>query len=107
MHKQKKDRPKPHYSLDDVKRLITEDRVEFWSSALNGAEDDFGWGSSMILKALKQLREKDFYKQDVSLQNRRLELDFYKATIMGERIYTHFYIDDDVDTLVIQSFKRQ
>jgi len=34
-------------------------------------------------------------------------MDFYKARrLKGENVYTHFYIDDDVPCLVVNSFKQ-
>lgn len=107
MPREEKQTPQPRFPLSEVRGLIAEGRVEIWSCALDDAENDFGWDSTKILEAFNQLQEKHFYKQDDSPKNRLLVMDFYKATIMNEKVYTHFYIDDAARQLVIQSFKRQ
>ena len=107
MPKSKKTKDAPHYALADVKALIASGSVDIWSNALTSADQDFGWDSADILNALAKLNEGDFYKRDVSPKNRFLVMDFYKATVMNERIYTHFYIDDKLERLVVQSFKQE
>jgi len=108
MAKANKEKPKAHYPLEEVRRLIDLDLVDIWPEPLRDAKKDFGWGPDMILEAIKQLEGKHLHKRDVSPKNGLLVMDFYKATVMNEHIYTHFYIEDigDDQILVIQSFKQ-
>lgn len=53
------------------------------------------------------------YSQNISINQKkskvkpRIVIDYYKAPgLNGENIYTHFYVDDSVDKLVINSFKE-
>ncbi len=73
---------------------------------MRSAFADFGWGIQDVKNAYLQLRMSHYYKTDSSKVKPGVALDFYKACIEGEYIYTHFYIDDLTKTLVINSFKQ-
>ncbi len=74
---------------------------------MDGARDAFEWRLHDILDALGRLQSKHFYKSDVSQNDPHLILDFYEACgLKGEDVYTHFYIDRDTDTLIVNSFKE-
>ena len=98
---------KPHYGLSEVKKLIREGKVRIQGNALDGARDAFGWRPHDILDALGRLQSKHFNKSDVSQNDPHSMLDIYKARgLKGENVYTHFYIDRDTDTLIVNSFKE-
>jgi len=98
--------PTSYYSLTEVVQKINNGQVLIKPNALRDAFQLFGWGLSDIKGAYRRLQPRHFYKTDVSKAKAGVYLDFYKATINGERIYTHFYINDE-SVLVINSFHRQ
>ena len=100
-------RTKPFYSLGKVKKLVETGRVLIRGKVLNDARNDFGWETSDILDALKKLQHKHFYKPGESNFTPKIPFDFYKArNLKGENIYTHFYIDNDINMLIVDSFKE-
>ena|GEM_PF-1116932 len=98
---------KSHYQLAEVIQKINNGQVLINSNAERDADQQFGWGLSDIEDAYKKLQPKHFHKTDVSKLKAGVALDFYKATINGEKIYTHFYIDDKSKFLVINSFHEK
>lgn len=108
MAKGTKRRPAPnsYYSLTEVVQKIDEGHAIIRSNAARDAFQLFGWVLSDIFDAYRKLQPKHFCKTDVSKAKPGVYLDFYKASINGERIYTHFYISNE-SFLVINSFKRQ
>ena len=96
----------PHYSLANVVHKINNGQVLIRPNAIRDAFQLFGWTFSDIKAAYRKLQPRHFHKTDVSKVKPGVYLDFYKATINGEDIYTHFYIDDQ-SKLVINSFHRQ
>ncbi len=99
-------RPRSYYDLSEVIQKISDGQVLIQRNASEYASNDFGWGRTEILKAYSMLKPKHFYKTGNSRNIPRLVIDIYKARLYGEDIYTHFYIDDSVEKLVINSFKR-
>jgi hypothetical protein len=99
--------PKSYYSLTDVVQKINDGQVLIKPNAERDAYQLFGWVVSDIKDAYRKLQPRHFYKTDPSKAKAGVYLDFYKATINGERIYTHFYINDKSNLLVINSFKEQ
>jgi len=105
--KRKQDYVRPFYSLKEVRTLIETERVLVTVNALVKAQKDFGWGMDDILNAVKSLRLKDFHKYEQARIDPKIVVDFYKAYgLKGEDVYTHFYIDDETGTLIINSFKK-
>jgi len=98
--------PKSYYSLTEVVQKIDEGQVLINSNAARDAFQLFGWSLSDIRDAYRKLQPKHFSKTNVSRAKAGVYLDFYKATINGEGIYTHFYINNR-SILVVNSFKRQ
>ena len=98
---------KSYYQLSEVIQKIDNGQVLIRSNAERDANQQFGWGLSDIKDAYRKLQPRHFHKTDVSESVAGVVLDFYKATINGERIYTHFYINDKSKCLVINSFKEQ
>jgi hypothetical protein len=75
--------------------------------AREGADKAFGWNSDDILDALMKLQPKHFYKTELSNFEPHFPIDVYKARgIKGENVYTHFYVDNETNRLIIQSFKE-
>ena len=111
MSKGKRKRKKPfrsisYYKLSEVVQKINDGQFLIRENATKYALHDFGWGISEILKVYNMLKPKHFYKTDNSRIIPRLVIDVYRAHLYGEDIYTHFYIDDAMGKLVINSFKR-
>ena len=105
--KSPKGRPGSYYQLSEVKALISSGKVRFGDNALAGAWKAFGWSSEDILAALASLKPCHFYKSDKSIYDPKIVLDFYKAQgLKGENVYTHFYINDHTEELVVNSFKE-
>lgn len=99
--------PKSYYPLSEVIQKINNGQVLIKPNATTDAFQLFGWGLSDIKDAYRKLLPNHFYKTNVSKSKAGAVLDFYKATINGEKIYTHFYIDDKSKFLVINSFHEQ
>ena len=77
------------------------------SQALESALNDFGWELIDILDAFKKLQRKHFHKTENSYFNKDLPIDYYKARdLKGEDVYTHFYIDKEMNVLQVDSFKK-
>ncbi len=93
-----------HYQLSEVIQKINNGQVLINPDVLTDAYQLFGWDSSDIKDAYRKLQAKHFHKTDASKYLPGVALDFYKATINGEKIYTHFYIEDKSKFLVINSF---
>jgi len=98
---------KSYYQLSEVIKKINNGQVLIKPNATIDAYQQFGWGISDIKDAYRRLQPKQFHKTDVSKYIPRVAIDFYKATINGEKIYTHFYINDKSGLLVINSFHEQ
>lgn len=108
--KKGKIRPQSYYSLTEIKQRITNREVVITPDVSQDALKDFGWGISEIKDALMKLQPKHFYKTDrhekKSTLVENVYLDVYKARINGENVYTHFYMYENSNILVIDSFKR-
>lgn len=102
-----RDYARSYYTLVEVLSLIDKGRVLITPNAQRDANQLFGWKRRDIIDVYRKLMPAHFYKTDGSKQKPGVALDFYKATIMGENIYTHFYIDDDEKMLIINSFHSQ
>lgn len=99
---------KSYYQLSEVIQKINDGQVIIRRNALEDAYNQFGWESPDILSAYKKLKNPlHFHKTDASRYIPGVAIDIYKATINGESIYTHFYIDDTSNKLIINSFKEQ
>jgi hypothetical protein len=99
-------RQKSFYKLSEVRQKIAAGEVLINSNAKRCAFQDFGWGVEGILNVYRNLRPKHFYKTESYKGRPTVAVDYYKANLYGEDIYTHFYIDDDEGKLVINSFKE-
>ena len=99
--------PSSYYSLTEVKRKINDGQVKINLNAERDAFQLFGWCLSDIEDAYRRLHPKHFHKTDPAIFKAGVYLDYYKATIKGERIFTHFYIDDKTGLLIINSFHRR
>jgi hypothetical protein len=99
--------PKSYYSLTEVKRKINNRQIVINLNAERDAFQLFGWGLYDIEDAYRRLQPKHFCKTVPAIFKVGAYLDYYKATIKGEKIFTHFYIDDETGLLVINSFHKQ
>ena len=86
---------------------ISKTKVLIKNNAAEDANKQFGWSLSDVKDAYRKLQPKHFHKTDASKCIPRVAIDAYKAIINGEKIYTHFYIDDKSGFLVINSFHEQ
>ena len=96
-----------HYRLEEVIQKINSGQVKFRGNALRDAYKLFGWKVSDIKIAYRKLKPKHFHNTNPSINVPGVIIDAYKATIKGEKIYTHFYIDIDSRFLIVDSFHEQ
>ena len=105
--KKKKKERKPYYPLSVIKDKISKDDVVIRKNALESAENDFRWDDKDILDAINKLQPKHFYKTDPARHVPSRMIDFYKVySLKGEDVYIHLYIHEDINKLVISSFKK-
>jgi len=94
-----------YYSKKKIRTLIEKDAVIIESNALESAKKDFGWDYKKICEALLKIPSRCCYNRKPRFNNPEIWVDYYRAeNIMGENIYTHFYVEND--KLVIDSFKE-
>ena len=98
--------PSSYYSLTEVVKRINNGQVILKPDVSRDAFQLFGWTFRDIQDAYRKLQPRHFHKTEESKLLPGVYLDFYKATINGERIYTHFYFDRR-SKLVINSLHRQ
>lgn len=99
-------RDKPYYSKKQIINCIENRKIQLEPDARQRAKDDFGWKLDDIKKALKKLSPNNCYKSEQRFENPGIWVDYYRADVMGEQIYTHFYIDE-TGQLIIDSFKKR
>ena len=98
-------RNKPYYSKKQIHDFISSGKLEITELARKSAKSVFGWSINDIKKAILALPQKYCYKSEQRYNNPKIWVDYYRAPgIMGENIYTHFYVDDEM--LIIDSFKE-
>ena len=106
---------KPHYPLAEIKDKIRAGHFEIKPNALDDAWDIFKWGPDKIKECLLKLNDKDysadnnnnhFYKKEPHNHKPNTMMDYYKAkNIMnGESVYTHFYVQNSDEKVIISSF---
>jgi hypothetical protein len=97
----------PFYSLGRVKGLVNAGHYVIRAEAKDTAGKAFGWGESDMRDALMKLQPSHFYKPGISNFEPHFPIDFYKARgLKGENVYIHFYIDDETNLLMVDSFKE-
>ena len=96
-----------HYPLSEVKDKVKNGKLLIKPNAEFRAYQDFAWSITDIKSALLKLSAKDFQKTEPSEKIPGVFLDFYKAYINKENVYTHFYINRITNTLIINSFHEQ
>lgn len=95
-----------YYPLNEVRELIEAGKYHITALALRSALREFGWKAKDIIDCIMELEDRHFYKNGQCTWETKIVYDIYKRRgFRGENIYTHFYIDDDKETLVIDSFK--
>ena len=55
-------KPKSYYTLIEIRELVATGNVLIRDNALDGAQNDFGWGTQDVLDAITKLQPKHFYK---------------------------------------------
>lgn len=104
--KRQSSRQKSFYQLSEIRQKIAAGDVLIRGNALRCAFRDFEWGETDILNVYRKLQPKHFHKTASYEGRPTVAVDYYKANLYGEDIYTHFYIDDTEGKLVISSFKK-
>ncbi|HHD82822.1 MAG TPA: hypothetical protein ENK92_01820 [Bacteroidetes bacterium] len=113
----KRPKPKPHYPLSDVKKLIRAGKVDINSNATSRAWDDFNWKSADIKKCLLKLNDKyhsddrknnHFHKTEEHTRFPNTKMDYYKCKdiMEGMSVYMHFYIHPSSGKVIVSSFKE-
>lgn len=93
------------YPLGEVVKRINSGQIIINPDVSRDAFQLFGWTTYHIKDAYRKLQPKHFHGTSASKLIPGAYLDSYKATINGERIYTHFYINRE-GKLVINSLHR-
>lgn len=93
------------YPLGEVVRRINNGQLIINPDVLRDAFQLFGWTVPDIKDAYRKLQPRHFCGTAESKLIPGVYLDSYKATINGERIYTHFYINRE-SKVVINSLHR-
>ncbi len=99
------EKKKPHYSLDLIKELISQDQWRITRQAYITAYKDFEFVDEDILKVILGLAPKDFYKSMTSYDNFKLWQDVYRPKIQSTGAYIKLNILDE--NTVIISFKKR
>jgi len=97
-------RNKPYYSKKQIHNFIGSGKLHVTESARNSARDFFGWSLEDIEKALLILSQKSCYKSEPRFNNPNIWVDYRAINILGENVYTHFYVEDGI--LIVDSFKE-
>lgn len=108
MKRHKPKTKRPFYPLDEVKQCLASRHYRINADCLTDARADFGWKEADVVAALLKLRPSMFYGSDTLKHKPQTVIDKYRCPNLhdGEDVYTHFYINDDTVTLVINSFKH-
>jgi motility quorum-sensing regulator/GCU-specific mRNA interferase toxin len=93
---------KPRHDLEEIKRLVREDKVIVTGVALSGARV-LGLSHKDILCAVSALERGDFYKSMTAFRDHRLWQDVYRPVTAAGPLYLKLTIEDQV---VILSFKE-
>ena len=101
-------RNRPFYPLVEVKNCLVSRQYRINPDCLNDAQNDFGWKEADVVAALLKLEESMFYGSDTLKHKPETVIDKYRCPKLheGENVYTHFYINDNTVTLIINSFKQ-
>ncbi|MCP4112433.1 MAG: type II toxin-antitoxin system MqsR family toxin [Desulfobacteraceae bacterium] len=101
------DKLKPAYLLDDIKKLIKDDRYLLTVTAQKTAYS-VGYTSEMVADVILNLERNDFYKSTNEFNNPKAWQDVYKTRVEN---YLDVYIKLKIteinrQTLLILSFKE-
>jgi hypothetical protein len=99
---------RPFYPLAEVKNCLANCQYRINPDCLNDAQNDFGWNEAEVVAALLKLEESMFYGSDTLKHKPETVIDKYRCPKLhgGENVYTHFYINDNIVMLIINSFKQ-
>lgn len=96
---------KRHYSLELVKKLVSDGDWRPTKTAVTNAWHDFECKPSDIRDTVLKLGARDFYKSMTAYDDHTLWQDVYRPIVRGILAYVKISIIDD-QTVVIQ-FKRK
>jgi len=96
----------PAYDLNVVKRLIKAGDYQVTGSTLKTALQDFGWGNTEINQFFLSLKHSHFAKRVYAEKWDVDWLDVYRAEMYGCAVYTHFFINNQGQLVIINSFKQ-
>jgi motility quorum-sensing regulator / GCU-specific mRNA interferase toxin len=96
------EKKKPHYDLLVIKALIDKGKVSTTAQALAGGAT-LGFNYVEILKIVRTLNYKDFYKSMTAYSNHKEWQDVYRISIKDSEIYIKIMVINDV---LILSFKE-
>lgn len=113
-----KEPKKPFNPLKRIRQRVNANDINIHPNALQDARDDFKWCRDEIKKCLLRLNDKYYFedKQKHHYYNTKAHLrypkentfyDYYRAhqLLEGENVYTHFYVRENQNTVIIDSFK--
>lgn len=96
----------PCYKLSEAKRLVKADKFVVTGKALRTAFESFGWSKPEIKRFYLSLRGHHFYKKERADKWDTDYLDVYTAEMYGCRVYTHFFINEKGEVVIVNSFKQ-
>ncbi len=92
----------PSYSLDEVKKLIRENKIIYLKTVMEDA-NNMCLTISQAHQEILKLKAKDFYKPVPDKRNNEIWQDVYKKEIKGFSTYMKFKIVDG--NFLLMSFK--
>ncbi len=103
------EKPKPHYSLEEIQSLLENEATRFVTRSSQMTAADLGLSIEDMIEVLQRLRRKHFYKSMTSDKNPRIWQDVYhieadclRGTVI---IYTKLQINDKAGVVI--SFKEK
>jgi motility quorum-sensing regulator / GCU-specific mRNA interferase toxin len=97
---------KPHFSLEDVRRLVETDQCTLTVTARQTAHS-IGFSDTDATEVVASLESKDFYKSMTDHYNRSAWQDVYKKKVKDFRLYIKLKITQvEGQSVLILSFKR-
>lgn len=99
---------KPHYSLETVKKLVSENRFLVSKTVRIQAFDELGATEATIADVVMNLTQRDFHKSTPDWNVKRRWQDAYFTSYDRKEIYVKFTVADneDVCILIVTSFKE-
>jgi hypothetical protein len=93
------------YDLREVKRLVRAGKYKIVGKVVETAARDFGWDVPEVVRFYLALRASHFCKRAPAEHWDTDWLDVYRAEMFGHKVYTHFFVDDQGELVIVNSFK--